>query len=154
MSRYALKKDCLGEAKENQKLQIGYSYTHGLESYNWIVGFSDINDNLVYVPEGTKLIGPDNKEYELKLEELRKINIYSEDKEVMAFLCGKEERFGGKREKYGLGTEVKISLENAMVLRFNNKRETFKVKQIGKSNQEETPKPSKKSLINRLLKRA
>jgi len=152
MSRYALKNDCLGEAKEKQKIQFGCFSTHSLENYNWVVGFSDMQDRMVYVPEGTKLIGPDNKEYELRLEELRKRNLGSEKREVMAYLHGKEERFGGIGKKYGLESEVKISLQDSMMLRFNSQRIKFRVKQLGKENQETVDSPPKKGLIKRLLK--
>lgn len=141
MGRYSSKDECSSEAKENQKLMIGCSYTHGLESYNWIVGFSDKHNNLVYVPEGTKLIGPDSIEYELRLEKVERD--YSFPRVAFkASLHGKEKRFN-------LETEVKISLDHAMMLRFDKKRAKFRVKQLGGDNQEADSKKSK-TLLGKL----
>ena len=124
MSRYTRIDECFGTAQRNQELMIGCALLNMYlrDSYNWIVGFASMDEDLVYVPDKTKLIGSDNVEYELKLikDDAKKTG------EFLAFLTGKE-------EKFGLEAKISIPLSDAMKLRFDERRNSFifKVKELG-----------------------
>lgn len=68
MARYITLDESLRTAHVNQELRFGWASLHmSGEDYNWTVGFCDMNDQFVYVPHGTRLVGPDNVEYTLEL---------------------------------------------------------------------------------------
>ena len=141
MARYAEKEDCLVKSvEEKQKVCLGCFYTHNHENYNWVVGFATPDtDKMVYVPEGTKLIGPNGVEYEVRLTKDGRWQ------GSLAHLHGREERFG-------MTSEVVINLQDAIELRFDEKRSemVFEVKEIGV---ERKAVPRKRSLLDILRRK-
>jgi hypothetical protein len=144
MARYAEREDCLGTVQEGQELHLGCFSTHDLEQYGWVVGFADSKDDMIFVPEGARLMGQDGMEYELRLE---KDPRYGGN---LGYLYGREERFG-------LESEVKIDLQKTTLLRFGNSRLNvkFKVKNPGLIEvvgaAEKEPEKPKKGLLRRVL---
>ena len=132
MSRYLRKDEALRRKPYiGEILKFGWDSVHNIDAnYNWVVGFCNKNEDMVYVPHGAKLIGKDNVEYQLVLEEDPKtdtmLNHETKTGEYLAFLKGKEKRFG-------LEAQITIPLEYAFVLRFNEsiaEESIFRVKSL------------------------
>ncbi len=68
MGRYIREDECFRKAMKGEELLVGYVNVHNRDlDFNWLVGFSDKENNMVYVQNGSILQAPDNKEYQLKL---------------------------------------------------------------------------------------